>query len=76
MAIPFRRGVLPALLATALAPGFSFAAESDLQLENIEVISLTPLHGVGLRLIKFLAMFKLLRMKILSVIKAWIFLIL
>lgn len=48
MAIPFRRGVLPALLATALAPGFSFAAEPDLQLENIEVISLTPLHGVGL----------------------------
>ncbi|MCL5974583.1 MAG: TonB-dependent receptor plug domain-containing protein [Gammaproteobacteria bacterium] len=48
MAIPFRRGVLPALLATALSPGFSFAAESDLQLENIEVISLTPLHGVGL----------------------------
>jgi outer membrane receptor protein involved in Fe transport len=48
MAIPFRRGVLPALLATALSPGFSLAAEPDLQLENIEVISLTPLHGVGL----------------------------
>ncbi len=48
MAIPFRRGVLPALLATALAPGLSFAAEADLQLENIEVISPTPLHGVGL----------------------------
>ena len=48
MAIPFRRSVLPALLATALSPGFSLAAEPDLQLENIEVISLTPLHGVGL----------------------------
>lgn len=48
MAIPFRRGVLPALLATALAPGFSVAAEADLQLDNIEVISPTPLHGVGL----------------------------
>lgn len=48
MAIPFRRSVLPALLATAIAPGVSLAAEPDLQLENIEVISLTPLHGVGL----------------------------
>ena len=48
MAIPFRRGVLPALLATAMAPGISLAAEPDLQLESIEVISLTPLHGVGL----------------------------
>ena len=48
MAIPFRRSVLPALLATVLAPGISLAAEPDLQLENIEVISLTPLHGVGL----------------------------
>lgn len=48
MAIPFRRSILPALLATALAPGISLAAEPDLQLENIEVISLTPLHGVGL----------------------------
>lgn len=48
MAIPFRRGVLPALLATALAPGLSLAAEADLQLENIEVVSPTPLHGVGL----------------------------
>ena len=48
MAIPFRRGLLPALLASALTPGLSLAAEPDLQLENIEVISLTPLHGVGL----------------------------
>jgi outer membrane receptor protein involved in Fe transport len=48
MAIPFRRSVLPALLATVLAPGISLAAEPDLQLENIEVIDTTPIGGVGL----------------------------
>ena len=48
MAIPFRRGVLPALLASVLTPGLSLAAEPDLQLENIEVIDTTPIGGVGL----------------------------
>lgn len=48
MAIPFRRSVLSALLATTLSPGVSLAAEPELQLDNIEVISVTPLHGVGL----------------------------
>ncbi len=43
MAIPFRRSVLPALLATVLAPGISLAAEPDLQLENIEVMTLHQL---------------------------------
>ncbi|WP_461481366.1 TonB-dependent receptor [Porticoccus sp.] len=48
MAVTFRRGALSVLIATALSPGFSHAAEPDLQLENIEVVGITPLDGVGL----------------------------
>jgi iron complex outermembrane receptor protein len=48
MAVTFRCRALPVLIATALSPGFSFAAEPDLQVENIEVIGVTPLAGVGL----------------------------
>ncbi|WP_461517949.1 TonB-dependent receptor [Porticoccus sp.] len=48
MVVTFRRGALSVLIATALSPGFSLAAEHDLPLENIEVIGITPLSGVGL----------------------------
>lgn len=67
MVVTFRRGTLSVLIATALSPGFSLAAEHDLQLENIEVIGITPLSGVGLAVDKIQAMCKRLLLKISNV---------
>ena len=48
MAITFQRSTLSVLLATALMPGLGSADESQQPLENIEVVGVTPLSGVGL----------------------------
>lgn len=48
MAIPFRRRVLPALLMSALGASMAAHAEESVELSNIEVISTTPIGGVGL----------------------------
>ncbi|PCJ30852.1 MAG: TonB-dependent receptor [Gammaproteobacteria bacterium] len=48
MQIPYTRKALSLMLATAMITTTAFAAEDSVKLSDIEVISTTPLHGVGL----------------------------
>lgn len=47
MQVPHKKRALSLMLASALLSGTAFAAD-DLELDNIEVIGTTPIHGVGL----------------------------
>ena len=48
MYIPSKRKILSLMLFTAMINGIAFAAEDSVELSNMEVIGVTPLHGVGL----------------------------
>ncbi len=45
---PSKRNVLSVMLASAMMTGAAFASEDSVELSDMQVISITPLHGVGL----------------------------
>jgi iron complex outermembrane recepter protein len=48
MYMPSKRKALSLMLISAMMSGTAFAAEDSVELSNIEVIGVTPIHGVGL----------------------------
>jgi iron complex outermembrane receptor protein len=48
MYMPSKRKALSLMLVTAMMNGAAFAAEDSVELSNMQVIGVTPLHGVGL----------------------------